>query len=126
MNTKQISLIFLLSLLAVAILLSMQTVAAQVSGDWNISGDWSQPTPSPTPSPSPNPTVLNVFNNVYAAILLFSIVGVICVVSAVFLFVKGDGDMEEVGKVAAILILIGIGCFVAVIVSFAMQNAINI
>lgn len=122
----------LYTLILLVCLSFVANVTAQTGDGWGDDGTgWTdgEPTPTPTAAPTAAPTItaiVSAFNNVYAAILLLSIVGIVCVVSAVFIVVKGDGDMEEVGKVAVVLIIIGVGCIVAVVVTFAMQGAIHI
>ena len=110
----------MITTLLALLFLFVPCVSAQ---DWNISDDWDTGG-YPSASPTPNPAIVNVFNNVYAAIIVFSVVGVVCVVSGVFMFVKGDGDAEQISMIAGALILIGVGCFIGVVVSFAMEAAI--
>jgi hypothetical protein len=110
-----------------SVILLIPSANAQVSGDWNISDSFGGDL-FPTPSPSPNPTVVSVFGNFWTAITMFSIIGFLSIISAIMVFVKGNdaGDGNQIGIMVGVLIIIGVGCLIAVAVTFAMQNAMTL
>jgi len=83
------------------------------------------PVATPTPAPTTYATgrAYSVFGSIYTAISMFAIVGIICVASAIFIVIKSsEADPSDVAKVVAVLILIAIGCAIATVLTFAMQN----
>ena len=64
-------------------------VQAQVSSDWNISGDWNMNMTLPTPSPTPDSNYITLDDA--AAFVVLAVVVVACVLAALFYGAKKTG-----------------------------------
>ena len=106
-------------LLLFVIFTFVPSCAAQVSGDWNISGDWGA-SPYPTPQTSATINSINVINNCYIAIGLISTVLILSGVSIMFLSYKSDGENGNGGALAGIVFLLA--GFTSLVVGLAIVN----
>jgi hypothetical protein len=95
------------------------SASAQVSGDWNISGDWG---PTLFPTPTPFRASDQVINNEYSMMPMLTLLIIVVIGGLVLTAFRGNLDGPQLITGLVIVVLIGLGAAVAVSILAGIQT----